>query len=110
MTLPFMRRRDEMMKTSSRRINLATAMVLLGVLTACGGGGGGGMYGSQPSQPAPSVNTAALNVATLKSAGYYFNVHTVNFPTGEIRGQIKVDPAAAGTITITTPLSGAEEV
>ena len=109
--LPFMRRRGIIMKTLGRKIHLVMAIVLLGALmVSCGGGGsGGGSYGtSQPAPAAPAANT--LNVATLKASGYYFNVHTVNFPNGEIRGQIHVDPAATGTITITTPLSGAEEV
>jgi len=107
--LPFMRRRRKIVKTFSRIIYLAAAIVLLGALTVSCGGGGGGAYGtSQPAPPAPAANT--LNVATLKAAGYYFNVHTVNFPNGEVRGQIHVDPAATGTITITTPLTGAEEV
>ncbi len=102
------------MKTYRRAIHIAVYMVLLGAwVVSCGGGGGGGMYGSaQPAsnQPAPKLNTGTLNVSTLKSNGYYFNVHTAAFPNGEIRGQIHVDPAATGTVTITTPLSGSEEV
>jgi hypothetical protein len=98
------------MKTFSRKIYLALAIVLVGALTvSCGGGGGGGGYGtSMPAPAAPAANT--LNVTTLRAGGYYFNVHTVSFPNGEVRGQIHVDPAAAGTVTITTPLTGAEEV
>jgi len=100
------------MKTYRRIIHLAVNMVLLGALVvSCGGGGGGGgIYGTPVSQPAPKLNTATLNVSTLKSGGYYFNVHTAAFPNGEIRGQIRGDPAGTGTVTITTPLSGAEEV
>ncbi|MGE5808755.1 MAG: CHRD domain-containing protein [Nitrospirota bacterium] len=87
-------------------------MVLLGaLLVSCGGGGGGGAYGtSSPPSPAPALNQATLDVTTLKADGYYFNVHTAAFQNGEIRGQIHVDPAATGTVTITTPLSGAQEV
>jgi hypothetical protein len=105
-----MQRGENTMKTFSRKIYLAMTIVLMGALAAsCGGGGGGGAYGtSQPAPPAPAANT--VNAATLKAAGYYFNVHTVNFPNGEVRGQIHVDPAATGTVTITTPMTGGEEV
>lgn len=100
------------MKPYRSIIRFVVNMVLLGVLiVSCGGGGGGGAYGtSQPAQPAPQLNTATLNVSTLKSDGYYFNVHSAAFPDGEIRGQIHVDPAATGSVTITTPLSGSAEV
>jgi hypothetical protein len=43
-------------------------------------------------------------VQQLKSGQLYFNIHTTNFPGGEIRGQLRVDPA------LTTSLSGAQEV
>jgi len=101
------------MKIFGRKSGFAPAIVLLAALTvSCGGGGDGGVYGTspQPAPPAPAATGTTLNVATLRASGYYFNVHTVNFPDGEVRGQIHVDPAATGTVTITTPLTAAEEV
>lgn len=99
------------MEKYGRIINLVVNMVLLGtLLVSCGGGGGGGAYSTTPTSPAPALNQATLNPSTLKADGYYFNVHTAAFPNGEIRGQIHVDPAATGSVTITTPLSGAQEV
>jgi CHRD domain-containing protein len=101
------------MNTFGRKSGLAMALVLLGALAvSCGGGGDGGAYGTspQPALPAPAASGTTLNVATLRASGYYFNVHTVKFPEGEVRGQIHVDPAATGTVTITTPLAAAEEV
>ena len=101
------------MKTYGRIIQLALSFTVLGMLTvSCGGGGGGGAYGTAaPSpSPAPAFNPTTLSAATLKADGYYINVHTAAFPGGEIRGQIHVDPAATGTMTITVPLSGAAEV
>jgi len=38
------------------------------------------------------------------------NVHTANFPDGEIRGQIIVPAGATGTVTISTSLNGGNEV
>ncbi|HSB34673.1 MAG TPA: CHRD domain-containing protein [Nitrospirota bacterium] len=99
------------MKNYGRIIHFVVNMVLLEVLlVSCGGGGGGGAYSTTPASPAPALNPATLNVTTLKADGYYFNVHTAAFPNGEIRGQIHVDPTATGSATITTPLSGAQEV
>lgn len=97
------------MEKYGRIIHFVMNMVLLGaLLVSCGGGGGGGAYST--SSPAPAFNPATLNPSTLKADGYYFNVHTAAFQDGEIRGQIHVDPAATGTVTITTSLSGAQEV
>lgn len=99
------------MQKYGRIIRFIVKMVLPGVLlVSCGGGGGGGAYSTTTTSPAPAFNPATLNVTTLRADGYYFNVHTAAFPNGEIRGQIHVDPAATGSVTITTPLSGAQEV
>jgi hypothetical protein len=66
-------------------------------------GGTGGTSGTA-AIPAGTVLTAD-QLTVLISGGLYFNVHTVNNAAGEIRGNI-VFPTAS----ITTALSGAEEV
>lgn len=98
------------MKRYGRIIHLMNIVLLGALVVSCGGGGGGGAYGTSSPSPAPALNPVTLNVTTLKAGGYYFNVHTAAFPNGEIRGQIHVDPAATGSVTITTPLSGSQEV
>jgi len=46
-----------------------------------------------PGDPIFGVaNLSALDVATLEAEGFYINVHTTDFPTGEIRGQITREP------------------
>jgi len=67
-------------------------------------GGAGGTSGTW-TVPAGTFLTAA-NIATLKADGLYVNIHTVNNPNGEIRGQI----VFSGLITLTNTLSGAQEV
>ena len=37
----------------------------------------------------------AAQVATLRAGGMYFNIHSTNFPGGEIRGQLRAAPAKA---------------
>ena len=64
-----------------------------------------------PLAGGPSVwagTTAALSaaqLATLRSNGFYFNVHSAAFPAGQVRGQIEVRP-----ITFATRADGAQEV
>jgi hypothetical protein len=53
------------------------------------GGAAGSTSGSIPTQ---SFAITAAQVATLKSGGMYMNVHTTNYPAGEIRGQCKPVP------------------
>ncbi|QFU06441.1 CHRD domain protein (plasmid) [Pseudoalteromonas sp. THAF3] len=48
----------------------------------------------------------ADTLAVLLSGGHYVNVHTPDFPDGEIRGQILTD----NFVVATFPLSGAQEV
>jgi CHRD domain-containing protein len=97
------------MKSYRKYVSLMTLGLLTAVLlVSCGGGGGGGYSTSSPAPAAGPLTT--LDVATLKADGYYFNVHTANFPNGEIRGQITVPAGATGTITINTTLSGSNEV
>jgi hypothetical protein len=100
------------MKIYQKYRGLLTAGLLAAVLMAsCGGGGGGGGYSTSSTPAAPAGSPlATLDVATLNAGGYYFNVHTANFPNGEIRGLIAVPAGATGTITITTTLSGGNEV
>lgn len=38
-------------------------------------------------------------VSQLKNGQLYFNIHTANFPNGEIRGQLVLDPALRTTLT-----------
>jgi hypothetical protein len=45
--------------------------------------------------PAGVSNLTAEQVAQLKAGLWYFNVHTTNFPNGEIRGQIVPEPGTA---------------
>ena len=45
-------------------------------------------------------------IEDLQSGGWYINVHTTDFPDGELRGQIVNDD----TLILTFPLSGSQEV
>jgi len=86
---------------------MAVGLLAAVLMTSCGGGGGG--YSA--ATPAPAAGpVGTLDLATLNAGGYYFNVHTANFPDGEIRGQITVPAGATGTVTINTPLNGSNEV
>ncbi|MCH8805739.1 MAG: CHRD domain-containing protein, partial [Planctomycetes bacterium] len=40
----------------------------------------------------------AANVAALLSEGTYINVHTTQFPAGEIRGQIVPEPSTVALL------------
>lgn len=59
-----------------------------------------------------SENTFTLSdaqSARLQSGGYYFNLHTVNNPSGEIRGQLlRDDNAFPSAPVVDTPAEGAE--
>jgi hypothetical protein len=48
-----------------------------------------------------NVAVTAQQAADLKAGLWYFNVHSVNFPNGEIRGQIEpaCEPAPAGLVS-----------
>ena len=48
----------------------------------------------------------------LSDGGAYFNVHTSNFPSGELRGQLELDPATAGqpVVRFVADLEGGQEV
>ena len=96
------------MKGFPKYMNFMTAGLLAAVLMTSCGGGGGGYSAATPAPAAGPVGT--LDLATLNAGGYYFNVHTANFPDGEIRGQITVPAGATGTVTINTPLNGSNEV
>ena len=52
-----------------------------------------------------TVALSAAQLATLRSNGYYFNVHSAAFPGGQVRGQIEVRP-----IAFATRADGAQEV
>jgi hypothetical protein len=45
-------------------------------------------------------------VSQLESGLYYFNIHTANFPGGEIRGQITQVPEPTGLAMIATVFAG----
>ncbi len=47
-----------------------------------------------------SGSFTASQAAALLNEGLYFNVHTSNFPGGEIRGQIVPAPGAAGLLAL----------
>ena len=96
------------MKGFPKYMNFMTAGLLAAVLMTSCGGGGGGYSAATPAPAAGPVGT--LDLATLNAGGYYFNVHTANFPDGEIRGQITVPAGATGTVTINTPLNGSNDV
>src|SRR6266849_1711628 len=54
-----------------------------------------------------NLTLSAADYAELLAGTLYFNVHTVQFPNGEIRGQINLQ---GGVIAGTTPLNNAQEV
>jgi hypothetical protein len=56
------------------------------------------LCGTTPACSTGMSGTATLTagqVQTLRSGGYYVNVHTAKNPNGEIRGQLTRSPAAA---------------
>ena len=56
--------------------------------------------------PEQTFAITAAQAAQLKAGQFYFNVHTANFPSGEIRGQILLAPVRKFTAAFT----GAQEV
>lgn len=47
------------------------------------------------SDPAAGINTFAQAVAAIQAGDTYFNIHTVNFPGGELRGQLSTVPESS---------------
>ncbi len=68
--------------------------------------GGAGLTAGTFTVPAGTFLTAA-QLEVLRLDGLYVNIHTVNNPDGELRGQITFAYIA---VTLTVPLSGAQEV
>ena len=99
----------QMMKTYTRYMSPLAVLLFLGVLVISCGGGGGYSSPAPSTAPASGVPLTTLDVAVLNAGGYYLQVHTVNFPGGEIRGQITVPAGATGVVTISTPLNGGNE-
>jgi len=50
--------------------------------------------------PADGINTFAEAVNAIEEGHTYFNIHTVAFPGGEIRGQIVPEPASLALLTL----------
>jgi hypothetical protein len=55
--------------------------------------------------PADGINTFADAVNAIAGGHTYYNIHTVNFPNGEIRGQLLV-PKPAGLTLLALGLGG----
>lgn len=78
------------------------------------GGGSGGYYGASGSSSDDDKNiwvieettVTAAEIAEMKNGDWYINVHTTDFPDGELRGQILTD----GFVLVTFALSGEQEV
>jgi len=50
--------------------------------------------------PSAGINTFAEAVAAIQSGDTYFNIHTVNFPGGEIRGQLSTVPESSTLLMV----------
>ena len=62
--------------------------------------------GSNGTYTLGETDVSATLIDDLKDGDWYLNVHTDAYPDGEIRGQIVDD----GTVIVTFPLSGSQEV
>ncbi|MCH8495692.1 MAG: CHRD domain-containing protein [Balneolales bacterium] len=89
-------------------IHLGEAGVNGGVeaeLTAVIDSEGNGVYTAEDN----TFELDAEDKAILAAGGYYINIHTDEFPAGEIRGQLLVDPNTAPTASeITAPAENAD--
>jgi hypothetical protein len=56
--------------------------------------------------PGAGINMFADAVNAIEAGQTYFNIHTVAFPGGEIRGQITVVPESASLTLLTLGLGG----
>ena len=56
--------------------------------------------------PKDGINTFTDAVDAIEAGHTYFNIHTVNFPMGEIRGQLSVVPEPAGLTLMGLGLGG----
>ena len=55
----------------------------------------GGILTAADLTPAGSITTFAEAIAALEAGDTYINIHSTQFPAGEIRGQINVTPEPA---------------
>jgi hypothetical protein len=88
---------------------LTTALLAAHMHIGAPGVGGGIIVGLNPIAPNTWAGSGTLNAsdaATLLAGNMYFNVHTVAFGGGEIRGQI----VNARSTRLTAVLNGAQEV
>jgi hypothetical protein len=58
--------------------------------------------------PAAGIDTFAQAVAAIQTGGTYFNIHTVAFPGGEIRGQLSTVPESSTLLMVLLGLGVSE--
>jgi len=68
--------------------------------------GVGGMISGKWDLPEGNTTTLAAQLPNILAGNSYINFHTVQFPGGEIRGQIDQVPEPAGLILIGAGLAG----